>query len=534
MERFNPHIKKISLIFPPSTSLLSWEPMVTPPIGIAYLAAVLRDAGFDLSCLDTVIEKPYQVTPESKHVGRYGLNYKEVMEWVEKERPDVVGISCVFSNQWPSVRELARMIKALDDNITVVTGGTHPTFLAQRCMQDAPVDFIVLGEGEYTFRDLVEHLKNERSCENIDGLVFRDNGGVRVNPKTTMIENLDELPFPARDLLPMEKYFKVALPMGYSYVSRRNTPIFTSRGCTCRCTFCSSTNYWKNRFRVHSPDYVLSEIDHLVNDFKVRELKFQDDNLTLNRKRAEKIFEGMIERDYRLTWNTPNGIAIWTLDEKMLRLMKKSGCFSLTMAIESGNQEVMDNLIKKPLKLEKVVEVNDIMRRLRIDRYAYFIIGLPGETRAQILDTVNFGRRLKLEAMVLFIYNPLPGSKLYETCIEKGYIKEDDFFEGGGNQYFSSVVNSEEWTAEELERIIRKEWFQNYWSFFRSPRLVGRRWLLFILNRPTILRFLFVRTIRALMLMLKGLFSPSDNHAADGTEIPVGPGGRAKPGGSAK
>jgi len=531
VKKFNPHIRKVSLIFPPSTSLISWEPMAALPMGIAYLGAVTRDSGYEVSCLDTVVEAPYRMTQEGEHIGRFGLNYDQVITWVKRERPDVVGISCIYSNQWPSTRELARRIKALDPEIIVVTGGTHPSFLAQRCLQDADLDFVVLSEGEYTFRDLLDRLKHEKPYADLDGLAFHEDGGIRVNPKTSLIENLDELPFPARDLFPMEKYFKVALPMAYDFLNIRNTPICTSRGCTCRCTFCSSTNHWMNRYRTHSPEYVLSEIDHLVKDFGVRELKFQDDNLTLNRKRAREIFQGMVDRNYGLSWNTPNGIAIWTLDDEMLKLMKKSGCFSLTLAIESGNQEVMDNLIKKPLKLEKVIEVNRIMRRLRLVRGAYFIIGLPGETRAQIQDTVNFAHSLKLEAYAIFIYNPLPGSELYQTCMEKGYIRGDDFFEEEGNQYFTSVIDSDEWTAEELERIIRKEWFQNYWSFFRSPYLVGRRWLRFMWFRPNLFRFIFTRTARALKLQFKKLLlTPAKPVPIKSSES----GGPANPGGGVK
>jgi anaerobic magnesium-protoporphyrin IX monomethyl ester cyclase len=545
VKNFNPHIKKVSLIFPPSTSLISWEPMVTLPMGIASLGAVIRDSGYDVSCLDTVVEAPYQMTLEGEHIGRFGLNYDQIMAWVQDERPDVVGLSCIYSNQWPSVRELTRRIKALDPDIIVVTGGTHPSFLAKRCLQDVDLDFVVLSEGEYTFRDLLDRLKQEKPYDDLDGLAFRENAGIRINPKTRLIENLDELPFPARDLFPMEKYFKVALPMAYDFKSTRNTPIFTSRGCTCRCTFCSSTNHWMNCYRVHSPEYVLSEIDHLVKDFGIREVKFQDDNLTLHRKRAREIFQGMIDRNYRLHWSTPNGIATWTLDEDMLRLMKESGCYYLILAIESGNQKVLDNLVKKPLRLEKVIEVNRIMRRLQLFRGAYFIIGFPGETRAQIQDTINFAHSLKLGYYAIFIYNPLPGSELYQTCIEKGYIREDDFFEGEGNQYFTSVIDSDEWTAAELERIIRKEWLRNYWSFYRQPFSLGRIWFNFLFFRPNFLRFVFARTARALKLQFKKLFltpakpvpgesSGSILRSSSATTAKDESGGSANPGGSAR
>jgi len=498
----NPRLKKVMLIFPPSTSLASWEPMVSTPMGIAYLAAVLREAGYEASCLDAVAEAAYQETPVKEDISRFGLTYEQIMDRVKAEKPDLVGLSCIFSNQWPAVRELARRLKALDPDLTVIAGGAHPTFLAERCMREAPLDFILRGESEQSLIDLLSRLKAEKPYHDVDGLVYREGAEVRANPKTGFIPDLDSIPFPAHDLLDPERYFKLALPMGYSMLSNRNLPVVTSRGCPCKCTFCSSTNLWGNRYRMRSADNVLAELDWLVSRFGVREVKFQDDNLTTNRQRARSIFQGMIERPWRLRWNTPNGIATWTLDDELLGLMKKSGCYEITLAIESGNQKVLSNLVKKPLKLDKVREVNALAKKHGIVRFAYFIIGFPGETRSQIMDTINFGRELKLHLWPIFIYNPLPGSELFEECLRRGYITEESFFERG-NQYFSSVIDSEEWTAEELEALIRWEWLKSYFAILRSPYLIGRRYFNQFRFRPSFIKFLFLRTVRALKLRIK-------------------------------
>lgn len=495
-------IRKVLLIFPPSTSLIFWEPTVTTPMGIAYLAASLRELGYEVVGLDTLAASPDQVVPIAEHVGRIGLSYPEIIAQVEREKPDVVGLSCIFSNQWPAVKELAHRIKALDRGILVAGGGAHPSFLAERCLRESDLDFILLGEADRSFPEALHRIQEGQSLADLDGIAFREAGQIRVNPQTSWIQNLDELPFPAHDLFPPETYFRLALPMGYHLRSNRALPIVTSRGCPCHCTFCSSTHHWGRTYRARSPENVLREIEWLVSTFGVRELKFQDDNLTADRKRARQLFEGLTRFHPRLYWNTPNGIAIWTLDDELLRLMKQSGCYEITLAAESGDQEVLSNLIRKPLRLEKVEEVNRLARNHGIFREAYFLIGFPGETRAQIEKTIRFSRRLKLDHCTIFIYNPLPGSELYEECLRRGYITEDSFFQAGNN-YYGSILDTEEFTSVELERIIRREYLLNYLSIFRNPLVVLPRHYAFLRFRPNVLRFFWARTMRAFRLLLR-------------------------------
>jgi magnesium-protoporphyrin IX monomethyl ester (oxidative) cyclase len=424
------------------------------------------------------------------------------MERVREFKPDAVGISCIFSNQWPAVRELSSRIKAMDPEVLVLSGGAHPSFLSERCMDNAPLDYILRGEAERSLVDLLDRINAGKPVDDVDGLVWRERGSVRSNPKTGFIEDLDALPFPAHDLLPVEKYFDAALPMAYGFFSPRNIPVITSRGCPCSCTFCSSTHLWGKRYRTRSAGNVLAELDWLREEFGVEEIKFQDDNLTADRNRAGELFQGMVERPYTLNWNTPNGIALWTLDEDMLKLMKRSGCFEITLAIESGNQEVLSNLIRKPLKLDKVRDVNRLAREIGIIRGAYFIIGFPGETRAQINDTVMLSRELKLDYCLIFIYNPLPGSELFKECMDKGYITEESFFEAG-NQYFTSVIDTDEWTAAELESIIRWEYMRTYLAILYNTRLVARRWYGLFRYRPSFIKYIVLRSLRALKLKIK-------------------------------
>ena len=283
----------------------------------------------------------------------------------------------------------------------------------------------------------------------------------------------------------METYFKVGLPMGYDLLSPRNMPIMTSRGCVAKCTFCASTHHWK-RLRLRSPENVLAEVDWLKDRFGIEELKIQDDNFSADRQRTWEICQGLIQRPYRLHWNTPNGIATWTLDEELLRLMKKSGCFGLFLAVDSGDQQVLSRLLHKPLKLEKVEEITRACRKVGIAVSAYVIIGFPGETLAQIHKTLTFTRRQRFNPNIIFIFTPLPGSEMFAVCLEKGYIREDDFFEEG-NTFYSANMKTEEWDTQTLERLAHAANFLNFLRLVDDPYNSLRRYYKYIRYRSNYL-----------------------------------------------
>jgi len=485
-------IRRVMLISPPLVDIRYVETNLVPPLGIAYLGAFVRDR-VEVKLLDALVEGADHRVRVTDQMDLVGMSYDEIIARVREYQPELVGLSCVFSNQFASVKELARRIKTeVDPEMILVTGGTHPSFLPEHVLQSSQLDYVVLGEGELTFRALIEAHNRGRGIEEIDGLAYRDNGAVRINPRIHFIEDLDELPFPARDLLPMEEYFKRCLPMSFHWKKKRNTPIMTSRGCPCQCAFCSSSAHWGKRYRFRSPENVLAEMEHLKQSFGIEELKFQDDNLTLPRSRAEAIFQGMIDRGLDLLWNTPNGVAVWTLDEDLVRLMKKSGCYEFTLAVESGDQRVLDNIIKKPLRLEKVIEARRIAKKHGIITIAYFIIGLPGETMENIQNTLRFARELKLEYYIPFIYSPLPGSELWEVCVSQGYINDDYKYEDFNN-YFVSGLKTDEFDAAALSHLQSRAYFINLLKLpFRNPREFVGYYSRLLRHRPGFLRHFLV------------------------------------------
>ena len=476
-------IKRILLLFPPivehSTSL---KPCL-PPLGISYLGAFLRK-DYEVALLDTFVEGFFTEVPLDRRFSRTGLRYEEIDERIARFRPDLLGITCLFSTHFPIIRELCRKAKRLDPGLVTATGGAHPTFLARECMAEAPeLDFIALGEGEPAISALLKALETGADLAGVDGIAYRENGEVRVSDGHHYIQDLDALPFPAFALLPLPKYERINIQCNQTSRNKKNLPVITSRGCTARCTFCSSAQFWGRRNRPRSAENVLEEVASRVDRYGTREIQFLDDNITLQPDRAKAIFQGMIDRNLRLEWSTPNGVALWTLDEEMVRLMKASGCYELVLAIESGSQEVLSSIIRKPLLQRKVEEAVRVIKSCGIQTHSFFIVGFPGETKEQIRQTFSFPRKLDLDRAVFFIFTPQPGTELTETCRREGLIPPDFGF--GDLSYAWSVFQSDEFSSAELERWVASENLRfNFRLLFRHPLAFLSRYLSIPLRHP--------------------------------------------------
>lgn len=487
-------INKVLLIFPPVVFSRESPKQIMPPLGISYLAAVLKPH-FQVQLLDAAIEGYNFEQRIDKEFLVYGLPILKIKEKIAEFSPDVIGISCLYSSQFLQVAKICDAAKELSEEIITVIGGSHPTFLAKECLAVKSIDFIVLGEGEQKFLQLLNSLNNNFSLSEPGGVAYRENGAIRVNTSWHLIDDLDSLPFPERQMLPLEKYFKVNLPMGL--VNKRTPAVnmITSRGCVFGCSFCSSCNFWGKRYRVRSADNVLEEMSFLKQTWGIRELKFFDDNLTLDGERAKRIFQGMVNKKLDFTWNTPNGIDVGTLDEEMLKLMKKSGCYELTLAIESGDAQVQEKIINKPCDLDKALRMARCIKKLGIDTYGFFIIGFPGETKTQIRNTLNFINKIRLDRISLFIANPLPGTKIYELCKQKGYLNFNPV--NTALDYFYSRFETENFDSRFLKRV-RRNW---YWTYnlkliLRNPFKFFKKYSIFLFKRPLFLsRLLFAKFI---------------------------------------
>lgn len=444
-------IKKVLLFIPPAfTSKFKIDINPVPPLGLAYLGAVLENNGIGVKIFDCLAEGWNKRVEMGNHTIRIGTPFSLIEDIVRDYKPDIVGVNNSFTTQRKNAHEIYKLAKKIDKNIITIAGGAHPTVLPELVLSDKNVDLVVLGEGEEIIISLIEAFEGKRDILSLDGIGYRKNGEVRIKPKTSFIEDLDKLPFPARHLLNMEKYFGLKASHG-SRLRKRFSPIVTSRGCPASCTFCSAQKAWGRRFRYRSPGNVVAEMKHIKKKYGIEEIMFEDDNVTFNSKRAERLFDLMVEEKLDLIWDTPNGVAPWTLTECIIQKMKKSGCFKLNFAIETGNQYVMDNIIKKPLKLDKIKPLVNYAQKIGLDVGMFLVIGMPGETEKQMWDSFHLAAELGVYSPHISVASPYPGSELYDICTKKKYFSNN--FSLDKLSIKSFCITTEDWTDKRLREI---------------------------------------------------------------------------------
>lgn len=418
-------IKRILLIQPPVTLFNLDEITPNMPLGLAYIAAVLENEEYNVKILDALIEGWHNVNRLSSGMLQIGLGFKELKSRIMDFDPQVVGISSMFTAQWHNAAMAAEAVKAVNEKIVVVVGGAHPTAVPEAAIQDKCVDFVVIGEGETAFLNLVRAVENNSGFDRIKGLAFRNSAGPVINYEKSYIDDLDSLPFPARHLLPLEKYFEVKLSHGGKRRKERFSSIVTSRGCPAKCIFCSAYKMWGRKYRARSPENVIEEIKTLKSNFGIEELSIEDDNFTFDRARTQEICDRMTAERLDMIWDTPNGVAAYTLDEDLIRRMKESGCYKISFAIESGNQDFLSTVIKKPLNLKTVPRLINYARSIGLGVNVFFVVGVPGETEKTLRDTFQFAKKLGIYDPFISIANPYPGTPMLELCVEKKYLVED-------------------------------------------------------------------------------------------------------------
>lgn len=420
-------MKKVLLIEPPVIIRRNEFHQCLPPLGLLYLASTLRANGYQVKVLDACVEGWDNRVSLRDGFDYKGLTDKEIKNIVVDFQPEVVGISWKFTRQEQAFALTLKAVKSAQKDSLIVVGGAHPTSCPQEVLEKYPVDYVVLGEGEKVLLELLKKALKSDKAVDLDGVAYKQKGEIVVKENHNFSKNLDELPFPARDLLSLDKYLKDNLTnsAGDLVKAYPKGTIITSRGCPERCSFCAIRNLWGRRYRARSPENVVAEIEEMVNKYGYKEIHFLDDNLTLKKERALKIFELITEKNLKFYWRTPNGISTKTITQEMVSLMKKSGCYRVAFGIESGNQLILNQVIKKGLNLEKVREVNKWFKKEGIEREGFFIIGMPGETKKTVFDSINFAQELELDDAAFFLAQPYPGTELYKQCLEENYLKTE-------------------------------------------------------------------------------------------------------------
>ena len=363
-----------------------------PPLGIAYMAAVLEKEGAHVHIVDAQVDK------------------RDISAVVEDISPDIVGITCVTSTYNDAVI-IAQEIREIYEGLLLM-GGPHVTFQDSQALFEAPIDVVVRGEGEQTILELADHVKKGRKLDTIRGITFsKGRSIVQTGERDTI--HLDDLPLPARHLLPMSEYGKTS----------RETHILTSRGCPYGCIFCTCTALSKGKVRHRTPQYVLDEVDHVIDSYAFDRINFFDDTFTLSESVVKKLCKGLKERNVKWSCET----RIDRVTQELIEEMGDSGCYRIFFGAESGNQELLNSL-RKGTHVDRIKTVMTWCRENNIVAVPSFMLGLPLDTEKSINETIAFASSLPCEVIWFFCLTPFPGTPIFEKASEYGItIKVHDF-----------------------------------------------------------------------------------------------------------
>lgn len=446
---------KILLINPPrkneiignNPTLIEEERGYNPPLGLLYLAGYLRNhSPYKTKVIDAQVEE---------------LSYDELNKEIELFDPDVVGITAM-SFTMLDVLKTMRIVKAYNKKIKVVLGGPHAHLFPDESIELEDVDFVVLGEGEVTFKELLDHIDDTITLREIPGLVFIDKGQIIKTAVKPPIQNIDALPFPDRQAVPYKKYTSILSKGGCV------TTIFTSRGCPYKCTFCDRPHMGET-FRARSAKNVVDELEECVS-LGINEFLFYDDTFCIDRKRVVEICKEIVKRKLKISWDIRTRIN--TVNDEILIALKAAGCQGIHYGIESGSTKIL-KILKKGINIEQAKKVFAVTRKYKIKTLAYFMIGNPSETSSDIAQTFRLMKDLKPDYVHLTILTPFPGTKIYFDGLKSGSIKYDYWreFAQKPTSDFCPPYWEENFTKDELNRYLQK----GYKSFYIRPSYIWTR-----------------------------------------------------------
>ena len=434
------------------------------PLGIGYIASLLEKNNYKVKVYDPA---PYEKI--------------DIVDYIKKFSPDIIGIS-TMTTSFTAASQIATKIKSNFD-IPIVFGGVHPTVTPVETLKNTFIDYVVIGEGEYTFLELLDSLSNGKNLKHIRGLGYKDDK-IIINTPRPLIKNLDILPLPARHLFP-KWYFGRRLS-GTFWM--KTADIMTSRGCPYNCVFCSSRALFGRRVRFHSVNYVVDEIEHILNKYKSEMILFADDTFSINEKRAIKICREIRRRKLDFTFYAQ--LRADTTTDKLVKELVKAGCKRVTIGAESGSQRIL-NILKKGITPKQTLNSCKIVKKYGLFLYLSFMIGNPTETYEDIEMTRKLAKKSEADELRFFITTPYPGTELYNSLInenpEMKKISYDKFHPGGDNSYpiFKTSIPKDE--IVDIQKKLNDEFMKSY-----VLKIIKNKWFIIdtislILQKPFIL-----------------------------------------------
>ena len=406
-----------------------------PPLGLASVAGFLREHGVEVDVLDAQAEQ---------------MDLAQIRRRMEEYEPTIVGLTCMT----PTVHDdfdVAGAAKEL--GATTVIGGPHADAMPEETIERPEVDFVVIGEGEEPMFRLVEAIEGDLKFEDVPGLVFHNQEGKVHMNEGHLHPELDELPYPAYDLLPFKRY-------GSIITKDRLSTICPGRGCPFKCGFCFKLTSDKS-IRFRSPESVAEELEYVVNEFGVNEINFVSDTLTLKKTFIFPFCEEIIRRNIKISWVAPTRADC--VSPEMLKLMKKAGCRSLRFGVETGSDKII-KLLDKSLTKERAKKAFKWAKEAEIESFAYFILGYIGETDKTVQETLDFVRELSPDLLMYNAATPLPSTRLFEQSIEAGLVEPD---------YWKKFVRDRNTPRISYLHPKTEEWIKKaYRQFFFRPSFV--------------------------------------------------------------
>lgn len=416
-----------------------------PSLGLCYLAAIALRKKWEVRILDLAV---------------LGMELREVISEVVKENPQLVGITAPT----PAINKVAILIKEIKNHLpqgVTLLGGPHISALPEETMRDvSSLDIGVIGEGEATFKEILEFMEGKKSLNEINGIIYKRNGEIFKNIPREPIRDLDSLPFPAWELLPsLSKYYRPSL---HCIRKLPATILVTSRGCPYRCAFCDHSVFGY-KIRYHSPSYVVDMMNHLYLKYGIKEFALHDECLLVDKSRAVEMCEKISKKGkVKFSWTIQ--VRGDQIELNLLKLFKKSGCWQIQLGIESGSEKILQNL-KKGVSKEQIKKACQLVKKAGLQLKGFFMLANPGETLESIAETVQFIHDLPLDDFQLTFFTPYPGSPIFGEIEKWGMWVSKNY--SRMNEYQLVFL------PRGLDpRVVTTEFKKSYRRFYLRPRVV--------------------------------------------------------------
>jgi len=445
---------KVLLINPPAENeILSCNPEIIksergfdPPLGLLYLAGYIKKySDYELKIIDAQVER---------------MNYHQLDEEIKKFNPDIVGITAMTFTLL-DVLKSAKVTKKCCPKSKIVIGGPHVQIYPEETANLKNIDYVVLGEGEKIFLELIKNINNPEKLKLIKGLVFKERDKIINTGRPDYFNNLDEIPFPPREILPYKKYFSLLAK------EKTITTMFTSRGCPFQCAFCNRPAMGRI-FRARSAKNVVDEMEECLK-LGIKEIFIYDDTFTVDRQRVVDICNEIIKRNLKVIWDIRARVN--TVDEELLFLLKKAGCERIHYGVEAGTEKIL-KVLNKQISLEQALEAFKLTKKAEIQTLAYFMIGAPTETKEDIMATIDFMKKLNPDFVQITLLTPFPGTKVYQWALEQKIFNDywKDFAKNP-QVGFKTKYWTKELSSDELEKLLTIA----YKNFYIRPIYIIKR-----------------------------------------------------------